>query len=59
VEWDRVSIADHQLEHLLNLKNIGQGNGWAKWTAPGPDDSPLLMRDKSTQDIYALDLQLP
>jgi hypothetical protein len=26
---------------------------------PAPDGSPLLVRDVGTQDIYALDLQLP
>lgn len=29
------------------------------WTGLAPDDSPLLMRDTSIQEIYALDWQLP
>ncbi len=26
---------------------------------PAPDDSPLILRDVGSQEIYALDLQLP
>jgi hypothetical protein len=29
------------------------------WSGLGPDDTPLSVRDISTQEIYALDLQLP
>jgi hypothetical protein len=32
---------------------------WESWVGLGPDDTPLLMRDKSTQEIYRLDLDLP
>jgi serine/threonine protein kinase len=59
VELDRVSIANRKLEHFLNLKDISLAADWAGWISLGPDDSPLLMRDKSTQEIYALDLQFP
>jgi hypothetical protein len=29
------------------------------WCGLTPDDSPLVLRDVGTQEIYALDLQLP
>jgi hypothetical protein len=29
------------------------------WTQLGPDDSPLVMRDASTQEIYAQDVDFP
>ena len=29
------------------------------WTGLGPDDTPLLVRDISSQEIYALDWQAP
>lgn len=32
---------------------------WGKWVGPGPDDSPLLVRDLSTAEIYALDWEAP
>ena len=59
VELDRVSIANRKLEHFLNLKDISLGAQWAGWMSLGADDSPIFMRDKSTQEIYALDLQVP
>ena len=59
VELDRVSIANRKLEHFLNLKDISLAAQWAGWMSLGADDSPIFMRDKSTQEIYALDLQVP
>jgi hypothetical protein len=32
---------------------------WGPWTGLAPDGSPLVVRDISNQEIYALDLQLP
>jgi hypothetical protein len=29
------------------------------WYGLAPDDSPLILRDAATQEIYALDLELP
>ena len=54
-----VRISDHKLEQVVSLKDFRQATGWGSWTAPAPDGSPLLVRDAGTQDIYALDLQLP
>lgn len=58
-ELDRVRIADRKLEHFISLKNVSLGANWAGWITLDSDDSPILMRDKSTQEIYALDLQFP
>jgi serine/threonine protein kinase/Tol biopolymer transport system component len=60
VELDRVTVADVKLEHLFDLTDFPQGSDvFSDWMGLGPDDSPLLMRDRSTQETYALDLQLP
>jgi hypothetical protein len=32
---------------------------WGAWCGLARDDSPLLLRDVGTQEIYAFDLQLP
>jgi hypothetical protein len=32
---------------------------WGEWFGFAPDDSPLLARDISTQEIYALEMQWP
>jgi Tol biopolymer transport system component/DNA-binding winged helix-turn-helix (wHTH) protein len=57
----RVGARDHRLERVAGLPPpIGLAFGlFGPWTGLDPDDSPLLMRDTSVQEIYALDLQLP
>ncbi len=59
-ELVRVRIKDRVLEHLLSLKGFPQlSDGFASWIGLTPDDAPLLMRDRSVQEIYALDLRFP
>ena len=59
-ELARVSIKDRALEHVLSLKDFPQvGDYFAGWIGLTPDDAPLLMRDRSVQEIYALDLRFP
>ena len=33
--------------------------GWFWWNGLAPDDSPLVLRDESSEEIYALDWVLP
>jgi Tol biopolymer transport system component len=35
------------------------GGRWGGWTGIAPDGSPLVVRDISTEEIYALDVNLP
>ena len=56
----RVSVHGGPVQRLESVKDVPRGSDpWASWLGLGPDDAPLLMRDQSTQEIYALDLQLP
>jgi serine/threonine protein kinase/Tol biopolymer transport system component len=56
----RVSVANGKVERLISLKEIPRGfDPWEFWVGLAPDDSPLLMRDKSTQEIYSLDVRFP
>ena len=55
----RIRISDHKLERLLELKNIALTGHWGHWMALAPDDSPLLMRNAGTEDVYALDWEAP
>jgi Tol biopolymer transport system component/DNA-binding winged helix-turn-helix (wHTH) protein len=56
----RVRISDRKLEKLLSLKGVRRFLGeFGSWTGLTPDDSPLLARDISSQEIYALDWQAP
>jgi Tol biopolymer transport system component/DNA-binding winged helix-turn-helix (wHTH) protein len=59
-ELARVRIKDSVLEHLLSLKDFPQlSDHFASWIGLTLDDAPLLMRDRSVQEIYALDLKFP
>ena len=56
----RLRISDRKLERLVSLREVRRYWGeFGPWTGLTPDDSPLLTRDTSSQEIYALDLQVP
>jgi len=54
----RVRISDHKLERLVSLKGLRLA-GALGWTGLAPDDSPLVLRDVGTQEIYAFDWNVP
>ena len=59
-DFVRVTIPDGKVERLFSLKQVPRGfDPWESWVGMGPDNTPLLMRDKSTQEIYRVDLDLP
>ena len=61
-ELSRIKIFERKLEVVFSLKdkNIpASSEDWAGWAGPGADNSPLIMWDKSTEEIYALDLKFP
>jgi len=51
----RVRVRDRKLERVADLKNFRQTGFYTIWLGMAPDDSPLLLRDTGTQEIYALD----
>ena len=51
----RVSVRDHKIERVADLKSFRQTGVFGLWLGLAPDDSPLLLRDTGTQDVYALD----
>ena len=56
----RIRISDRKLERLVSLKGVRRFWGdLGEWTGLAPDDSPLLVRDISSQEVYALDWQAP
>jgi Tol biopolymer transport system component/DNA-binding winged helix-turn-helix (wHTH) protein len=52
-------ISDHKVEQVVDLKNFVSGGQAGNWLALAPDDSPLLLRDVGSQDVYALDWEAP
>jgi Tol biopolymer transport system component len=55
----RVRISDRKVERVADLKDFRQTGHFGIWLGMAPDDSPLLLRDTGTQEIYALDWQAP
>jgi len=57
----RVSIPDGHLTRIVSLKNVRRFfpplSG--EWSGLAPDGSPIVVRDISAQEIYALSLKMP
>jgi Tol biopolymer transport system component len=56
----RVRVDDHTVEEVASLghmKRAGLNGGF--WFGITPENSPLVLRDTGTQEIYALDWQEP
>ena len=56
----RVRVPNGKVERLLSIKEVPRGfDPWEFWIGLTPDDSLLMMRDRSTQEIYSLDVRFP
>ncbi len=56
----RAGVADRKVERVAGLKGLRRAeNGFGAWSGLAPDDSPLILRDTGTQEIYALAWQAP
>jgi serine/threonine protein kinase/dipeptidyl aminopeptidase/acylaminoacyl peptidase len=56
----RVQVGDGKLERIFSLKGFqAAGGAFGNWSGLAPDDSPLVVRDASIQEIYALDWEHP
>jgi hypothetical protein len=56
----RLRLANRKLERLVSLKDFRRVVfGPYPWSGMTPDGSPLLMRDTSSQEVYALDFDAP
>jgi Tol biopolymer transport system component len=55
----RVRVADRKLDEIKSLKDIREVGFYTNWGGLAPDDSPLTLRNAATQEIYAVDVDLP
>ena len=56
----RIHVPDGKLERLFSLKDVPRGfDPWEFWVGLAPDGSVMLMRDRSTQEIYSLEVKYP
>jgi Tol biopolymer transport system component len=56
----RVRVAERKIERVTDLKGLRRSVfAWIPWSGITPDGSPLLVRDISSQEVYALDFEAP
>jgi Tol biopolymer transport system component/DNA-binding winged helix-turn-helix (wHTH) protein len=57
----RLRPSDRKLENVADVSSLGRSMAGTlgTWFGLAPDDSPLLARDISTQEIYALEMKWP
>ena len=53
----RIRLSDRKVEAIVDLKNLGRSatGSFTEWVGIAPDDSPLVARDLSSHEIYALE----
>jgi Tol biopolymer transport system component len=56
----RIKVGDNHPEDIFELNGLRRYFGnWGSWSGLAPDNSSLFVRDVSTQEIYALDVDFP
>ena len=55
----RIRLSDHKTEWVVDLKNFATVGFYGSWFAVAADDSPIMLRNAGTQDVYALDWEEP
>jgi Tol biopolymer transport system component len=56
----RIHVSDHREEKVADARNLRRAVGnFGFWFGLTPEDSPLLLRNLSSQQIYALDWEAP
>jgi Tol biopolymer transport system component len=56
----RVRLGDGKVEKVADIGEMRRYYGtFGPWTGAAADDSPLIVRDISNEEIYSLELQLP
>jgi eukaryotic-like serine/threonine-protein kinase len=56
---ERIRISDGKLEPVADLTNFVTAGRYGGSLALAPDDSPLLLRDTGSQDVYSVDWVSP
>ena len=55
----RVRLSNHQVERIEDLNNVLLAGFDVSWFGLTPDESPLILRNTGTADIYSLDWEAP
>jgi Tol biopolymer transport system component/predicted Ser/Thr protein kinase len=55
----RIHVSDRKVELVTSLNGLPTTGYFSIFLTLAPDDSPVLLRDRGTQDVYALDWKAP
>ena len=55
----RLRLSDRKIEEIADMRKVGRVTAGWSWFGLAPDDSPLVTRDISTQEVYALEMDWP
>jgi len=55
----RMRINDGKVEPVADMKDLPLAGYYGLWLGLAPGDSPMLLRDAGSQDVYALDWEAP
>ncbi len=56
----RVRVSNRAVEEVVDIENFNlAGTGGGFWFGLTPDDSPLMVHNTGTEEIYALDWKQP
>jgi Tol biopolymer transport system component/DNA-binding winged helix-turn-helix (wHTH) protein len=57
----RLRLRDRKIENIVDFQRVGRltVGTLVEWFGVAPDDSPLMARDISTQELYAIDVKWP
>jgi len=59
-DFVRIDVQNGKVDRLFSIQQIARGfDPWEFWIGLAPDDSLLLLEDRSTQEIYSLDVRWP
>ena len=60
MEFGRIGVSDHRVEHLVSLRDIQLLTGaFGAWTGLSPDEQPIILRNVSMDEIYSLEWVAP
>jgi len=56
----RLHVRDGRVEKIVGLGGVQRAaSNFGPWSGLAPDDSPLIVREVGTQEVYALEVALP
>ena len=55
----RIRVSDHKTEQVVDLKSLATTGRYGGALSLAPDDSPLLLRNTGSQDVYSVDWEAP